>query len=394
MKKNLKLIKGNEPVEELNFPFNPKLRDREDSKLEVLNPLKNHKKKLVKLADRVKQLKRSRLWKAQMRNWKDNNKVMNTKLLPKTKKFKLGDIKIDEDIQRSLVTEACANRICHYQKFGEYYIQTPYVQVMSNGTIKNINGQHTTTVIATLIDEGRVEGYTGKWEDFELEMAYIETDNDAIARRGFNLWNGAGQEKQTPFNILRGQVLSVRVDGDKTFEEEVEAEARLSAVEKNLCYPVPKESTLAHLSGAFTNFGTYNQSEVATVEEASRWHNDYFHHKTIHVSLWFIFKDFHDADGWKYDGKFLKELAGLVKTYFDDLSEFALSYKNVYQKYYYEINDGARTKSAPDKGYACALLQLYKANGGKHKLPAEIMNRYPDLIDYWDDSYKQGGDTE
>ena len=391
MTKNYELTEENKQIEELSYPFNPKLRDREDSKLETLNPLKNPKKKLVPLADRVKQLKRSNLWKAQMRNWKDNNKFMNVDLLPKIKKFRLGDIMIDEDIQRALVTEACSNRICHYQKFGEYYIQTPYVQVMSNGTIKNINGQHTTTVVATLIEEGRVEGYTGTWQDFELEMAYIETNNDAIARRGFNLWNGAGQEKQTPFNILRGKVLSVRVDGDKTFEDEVEAEERLSAVEENLSFPVPAENSLAHLPGAFTNFGTYNLMDKTAVAEASRWHNEYFHHKTIHVSLWFIFKDFGDAEGFSYDNKFLKEIAGLVKTYFEDLSEFALSYKNVYQKYYLDINN-VKKKSAPDKGYTCALLQLYKANGGKQKLPAEILNRYPDLVDYWDDSYKQGGD--
>ena len=130
------MTEENKQVEELSYPFNPKLRDREDSKLEILNPLQNTKKKLVPLADRVKQLRRSNLWKAQMRNWKDNNKFMNVDLLPKIKKFRLGDTMIDEDIQRLLVTEACSNRICHYQKFGEYYIQTPYVQVMSDGTIK------------------------------------------------------------------------------------------------------------------------------------------------------------------------------------------------------------------------------------------------------------------
>lgn len=359
---------------------------REDSVLKNLNPFKNTKTKLVPMAERVKTLKRSNLWRLSMKNWDEEGKKINISLLPKIGKFKLGEIMVNESIQRPLVSEHCANRIGHIKKFGEYYIQTPFIQVRSDGTKSSINGQHTTTFIATCIEEGRVTGYDGSWEDFEMEMQYIETDNDAIARRAFNLWNGGGQEKQTPFNEMRGKVLSVRVDKDTTFDDEVKEEEKLSATEKNLCIPVPEKGQMATLNGAFTNFGAYKSADIKAVEIASEWHNRYFHHKKVHVALWFIFDDLYKAKGFKFNDKFLEEIAGMIKNLFGDLEQFALVYKEAYQDWYKDLN-GVKTKGAPDKGYSCALVQLYKALGGTEKIPTEIETRFPRLFEFYDESY-------
>ena len=82
-----------------------------------------------------------------------------------------------------------------------------------------------------------------KWQDFEVPVLYIETDNLAFARRAFSIVNGKGKKKQTAYQKLRNEVNVVRIDGDTTDEDEVITERKVSIAEKHTVILLKHSST-------------------------------------------------------------------------------------------------------------------------------------------------------
>ena len=242
-----------------------------------INPLKRGSGKTVSLQDRVDTLNKSAAWKKTTKLWAAMNKEFDLTRLPKVSMEPLGVLDIDEDIQRQLDEKHCANTIANPLVFDPALLQPVVCIKTSDGRYISIDTQHTVSTIAGLIDAGLMPGHTD-WNTFLYPFTYIETDNLAYARRAFGILNGKGKKKQSAYQQLRNSVFIVRIDKDKTDEDDVNLEKKVSIAEKNNCFPVEADSDLAKYPGTFTNIATFKTLSNDEVEVACEWHNSYFHY--------------------------------------------------------------------------------------------------------------------
>jgi len=358
---------------------------RKPNPMVKINPLKRGSGKTVSLQDRVDTLNKNASWKKTVKAWTTLGKKFDLSRLPKVSMEELGTLYIDEDIQRQLDEKHCANTIGNPAVFDPALLQPVVCIKTSKGQYISIDVQHTVSTIAALIDAGFMPGQTD-WKTFKYPFTYIETDNLAYARRAFGILNGKGKKKQSAYQQLRNSVFIVRIDKDKTDDEDVTLEKKVSVAEKHHCFPVEVDSDLAKYPGTFTNIATFKTLGNDEIEAACQWHNQYFHYENVHVSLFFIFRDlcrqFASAK-LKLTPKLQEELAALVQSCFGNLSQFQESVTEAHRRwtekrYGYQAN-------WDDDAYACALLQLYKHFGGKEKVAPTLLDQFDGLIDFFDE---------
>lgn len=357
---------------------------RKPNPMTTINPLARGSGKTVSLQDRVDTLNKSAAWKKTVKAWQGQNKTFDLTRLPKVSMEKLGVLDIDEDIQRALDDKHCANTIANPEVFDPALLQPVICIKTSQGKFISIDAQHTVSTIAGLIDAGLVPNNTD-WTQFEYPFTYIETNNLAYARRAFSLLNGKGKKKQTQYQQLRNSIFIIRIDKDRSDDDDVEIEKKVAAAERNICFPVEVNSDLNKHPGTFSNIATFKTMTEDEVELACGWHNTYFHYEQLHVSTFFIFRDL--ARQFKsarltVTPVLLEELAGLVQSLFGNLSQFQESVTEAYRKWTkerwgYEL-------PWDDKVYACALLELYKHFGGSEKVAKGLFGQYDGLVDFFD----------
>jgi hypothetical protein len=370
-----------------NMTFKFQYQDvvRRPNPMVTINPLARGLGKVVDLQDRVNILSKSSAWNKMMKRWSDEGKKVDLSRMPKVGMFPLGNLEIDEDIQRVLDDKHCANKIANLDVFDPALLQTIQCILTSSGKLISIDGQHTSSTIAGLIAAGMVDG-VNDWRSFEFPVQYIETDNLAFARRAFSLLNGKGKKPQSSYQQLRNAVFIVRIDKDTSDKEDVQLEKLVSIAEKNQCFPIEAFSGLNKYPGTFGNIATFKSCNEDEVELATKWHNTYFHYESLHVSTFFIFRDMNRAfksAKLPITDKLLKELAGLVQTLFGDLGQYQESVTRAHRlwttkRYGYQAN-------WDDDAYACALLQLYKHFGGEERVAPNIIDRFDDIIDFFDE---------
>jgi hypothetical protein len=305
--------------------------------------------------------------------------------LPKVSMEMLGVLDIDEDIQRALDDKHCANKIANPTLFDPALLQPVVCIKTSKGKFISIDTQHTVSTIAALIDAGFVPGVTD-WKTFEYPFTYIETDNLAYARRAFGILNGKGKKKQSAYQDLRNAVFTIRIDKDKTDDEEVALEKKVAIAEKYNCFPVEVGSDLSKYPGTFTNIATFQTLKDDELEISCSWHNQYFHYENVHVSLFFIFRDLcrqFESAKLKLTPTLQEELAALVQNLFGNLSQFQESVTEAHRRwttkrYGYQAN-------WDDDAYACALIQLYQYFGGKEKVAPTLTDQFDGLIEFFDE---------
>jgi tellurite resistance protein len=348
-----------------------------------INPLKRGSGKTVKLDDRIKDLKNTSVWKKTMKQWTDEDITFDLARIPKVEMVELGSIEIDEDIQRPLDEKHCA-KIAKPKHFDPALLQTLQCIRRSDGDFISTDGQHTASVIAALIDS-QMAGSVIDWKKYKFPVQYIDTNDLAFARRAFSVLNGKGKKKQSAYQMLRNAVYIIRIDGNITDEEEVELEKKVSLVEANECFPVEEDSTLNKYPGTFTNIATFKTLSEHELDTATKWHTKYFHRDPIHVNLFFIFRDFcreFDSAKLPITVTLQEELAGLIQNLFVDLSQYSSSVKEAHNRWH-EKRYGYKG-NWNDDAYACGLLHLYQKFGGKEKLPLTLLDRFDDLIEFFD----------
>jgi len=369
----------------MTFKFQYQDVVRRPNPMATINPLKRGSGKVVSLQDRVDTLEKSASWNKSMKLWQEQNKKLDLSRMPKVKMFKLRYLVIDEDIQRSLDDKHCAVKIANVNVFDPALLQTAQCILTSDNKLISIDGQHTVSTIAGLIAAGMVNG-VDDWREFEFPIQYIETDNLAFARRAFSLLNGKGKKKQSAYMQLRNSVFIVRIDKDLSDDDDVSVEKLVSIAEKNECFPIESFSGLNKYPGTFGNIATFKSCNEKEVELATSWHNEYFHYESLHVSTFFIFRDIHRAFNsakLPVTETLQQELAGLVQTLFGDLGQYQESVTRAHRlwtvkRYGYQAN-------WDDDAYACALLQLYKKFGGQERVAPNIIDRFDDIIDFFDE---------
>jgi hypothetical protein len=264
-------------------------------------------------------------------------------------------------------------------------LQTIQCIKTSKGQFISIDGQHTVSTIAALIDAGLISGYTD-WREFKFAFQYIETDNLAFARRAFGILNGKGKKKQSGYQQLRNDVFVVRIDKDTSDEDEVGIEKKVKIAETHNCFPVEEDSDLLKYPGTFSNIATFKTLSEDEIKTACEWHNNFFHYEGVHVSLFFIYRDLcreFDSAKLPITDTLKQELAALVQNLFGNLSQFQESVTEAHRRWH-EKRYGYKG-NWNDDAYACALLQLYKHFGGQEQIAPNITDRFDGLIDFFSD---------
>jgi hypothetical protein len=349
-----------------------------------LNPLKKGTGKVVNLQDRVDKLNNSAAWKKTIKKWKAEGKVVDLSRLPKFGNFKLGVTDIAEDVQRILDEKHCATKIGNPELFDPALLQPVQCILTSKGKMISVNSQHTASTIAALVDAGLVPGHSD-WREFEYPFWYVETDNLAFARRAFGIHNGKGSKPQSQYQQLRNDVFVVRLDKDTTDPKEVALERKVKIAEKYECFPVEEKSTLANYPGTFTNIATFKSLNDDEIKTSCAWHQKYFHYETLHVSLFFIFRELCRQQGaarLSITTKLEEELAALVQTLFGNLSQYQESVTEAHRQWT-EKRYGYVAKW-DDDAYACALIQLYKHFGGTEKVAPTLLDQFDGLVEFFD----------
>ena len=358
---------------------------RKPNPMKTINPLKQTKSKTVSLQDRVDTLQKNAAWKKTIKAWTAKGRKVNPARMPKVSMVALGEIEIDEDIQRQLDEKHCANKIANPDVFDEALLQTLQCIKTSSGKFKSIDGQHTASVIAALIDSGFYEG-VDDWKTFEFPVQYIETDNLAYARRAFGILNGKGKKPQSAYQNLRNSVHIVRKDKDKTDPDAVDIERKVSIAEKNDCYPVEVNSRLNMYPGTFSNIATFKTLSDKQIALSCAWHNKYFHYESMHVSTFFIFRDIEKAftvAKLTITPTLQEELAALIQTLFGNLSQYQESVTEAHRRWT-EKRYGYKVPWEDD-ACSCALLQLYVKFGGKEKIAPTLLDRFDGIIEFFDE---------
>ena len=362
---------------------------RKPNIMRTRNPLKQTASKVVSLADRVKELNTYKDWQKLIAEYRKQGIILDPKLRPLVRMVKLGTILIDEDIQRALDAKHCAKKIAAIQYFDPRLLQVVYcVKTPGQEEYHAVDGQHTATTLAALIEAGLFDGESD-WRNVEVAVLYIETTSKAFARKAFALINGKGKKKISAWYDHRTKVLSVRIDGS-TDDDDRTAERKQKICEKHDCYPVDEDSVHANTTaGTFTHMQAFNLPDE-TLQLACKFHNDFFHYDPIDGSLWFMIDDIvkgFDAAEIEVTEDFLKELAGILQGCFAGLAEFHAAVHRAHQRWgenYY----GYKKCPWQDDAIASVLGLLYEKLGGQQRIPKHMKDRFEKILDFVDDDIK------
>lgn len=359
---------------------------RKPNILAIRNPLKNTMSKVIALEFRIKELQNYKDWQRLVQKYYDEGIILDPNLRPLVKMVKLGMLLIDEDIQRALDPKHC-KKIATPGIFNPSLLQVVFcVKTPGVEEYHAVDGQHTATVLAALIDAGLFALETD-WREIEIPVLYIETASKAFARKAFALINGKGKKKISPYYEHRTKVMSRRIDYSDD-DDDKEAERKQSICEKHDCYPIDDEGPFVGKPGTFTHMQALNLPDEV-LELACKFHNDYFHYDPIDGSLWFMINDIHKAFTAAHiniTDEFLAELAGILQGYFAGLYEFHQSVKGAHRRwgehtYGYEV-------PWDDDSIAAVLVMLYKKLGGLQSVPQPMLDRFEKILDFVDDDIK------
>jgi len=369
----------------MTFLFKYNAVPRKPNPMVTINPLLRGTGKTVTFRDRIDTLSKSANWKKTIKAWEDAGLLFDLSRMPKVAMVKLKYLNIDEDIQRKLDDKHCATKIANPKVFDPALLQTLQCIKTSTGKYVSIDGQHTGSSIAGLIEAGLVPGHTN-WEEFEFPVQYIETDDLSFARKAFGILNGRGKKKQSAYQQLRNSVFVIRIDNNFSDEEDREIESKVRIAESFQCFPVDEDSSLVKYPGTFTNIATFKTMTENEIKIACQWHNKFFHYENVHVSLFFAFKDLcreFNAAKHPLSAKLQTELAALVQNLFSNLSQFQESVTEAHRRW----TEKRYGYKAPwnDDAYACALVQLYLHFGGTEYVAPTLKDKFDGLIEFFDD---------
>ena len=157
-----------------------------------INPLKRGSGKTVKLEDRVDDLKNTAVWKRAMKKWETEGFEFDVTRMPKVDMVELGNILIDEDVQRALDHKWCA-KIVNPKHFDPAHLSMLRCIKRSDGKFVSTDGMHTGTIISALIDLQKV-GQIEDWKKYKFPVQYVDTDDLAFAN---TQWQQQIQQWQT-----------------------------------------------------------------------------------------------------------------------------------------------------------------------------------------------------
>jgi hypothetical protein len=354
-----------------------------------LNPLAKASESIVGFDNRIEQLEKFPDWKKNIKAWQESGRIIDLSLLPKYKEIRLGDIRIDEDIQRELDAKHCAKTIGALDLFDPRLCQPAYCAKTSDGVYRSCDAQHTYSTIAAFINAGLVQGIED-WREFKITVVYIESDDMSFVRKAFGIINGRGKKPQTQYQMLKTSVFCVRLDGATDNEEDVSLERKVSIAERNNCYAIEKKGPYEKYPNTFTHISSFVKLSDAEIDLVTKWHNDYLHFEPIHACEFVIFKDLsrtYEAFRKPITDELLSELAGLITRVFWSSETFGQACMGAFKEW--SIKTYGYEMSWKDVSYANCLMQLYVKMGGQEFVPQVFLDNNEGIADFFADDIRK-----
>ena len=320
--------------------------------------------------------------KVALRSWESSNRKFNYHQMKKVNKFKLKALVSDEDIQRYSDDKHIANDILNADLNDARLMDIPdYAKDPNTGEMKGINGRHTVTALAWLAYNGKIPGYDHtNWQEFEINCAYVETDNLAFARAAFAVKNGKGTKKQSEYDKLRLVCRTVLVDKDTFYidQKDINDVEKVRIGKQNNVYFVDKDNNPGYAS-TVSNISQALSCTNEVWEFITTWWNTYFHYEPMHVGIIFFWRDYFSQTGGPSNvtQSFAHDIAAMIQSLFGSSDGFASAQKAAWKNY--ELKTlGSQKSRNNDDAYMWYLCQLYRAAGGQESLPVSI-NLHKDL---------------
>ena len=313
--------------------------------------------------------------------------------LPQHKMVPIKNILIDEDIQREMDTMHITNIL---KGFDPRRVN-PIFAVKEPG--KEIyhctDGQHTVVTLAKLAQADLIDEVEHEdWDDFEVDVLYVETDDRSFAREHFAFINGVGKKKIDEYDNHKQRVLSYHLDNNNKTEYALSADKQAICEEADV-YPIKADDqqnsgipgTLTHLNAIKTikpeclkfivnNHNTFWKTEVVDSAEFS-FNKILFQKATVPV------------DSKEYV-EFLHNLNAIIKTFFTNPAQLRTVVSDAYAAYSKDVF-GA-TKSVHDTAVLNVVLKIYVKLGGTFNVPDTVLSHKDngkDLYDYISPSIKK-----
>ena len=306
--------------------------------------------------------------------------------LPQHKMVPIKNILIDEDIQREMDTMHITNIL---KGFDPRRVNPIFAVKEPNEEIYHCtDGQHTVVTLAKLAQADLIDEVEHEdWDDFEVDVLYVETDDRSFAREHFAFINGVGKKKIDEYDNHKQRVLSYRLDNNNKTENALSADKQAICEEADV-YPIKADDqqnsgipgTLTHLNAIKTikpeclkfivnNHNTFWKTEVVDSAEFS-FNKILFQKATVPV------------DSKEYV-EFLHNLNAIIKTFFTNPAQLRTVVSDAYAAYSKDVF-GA-TKSVHDTAVLNVVLKIYVKLGGTFNVPDTVLSHKDngkDLYDY------------
>ena len=306
--------------------------------------------------------------------------------LPQHKMVPIKNILIDEDIQREMDTMHITNIL---KGFDPRRVNPIFAVKEPNEEIYHCtDGQHTVVTLAKLAQADLIDEVEHEdWDDFEVDVLYVETDDRSFAREHFAFINGVGKKKIDEYDNHKQRVLSYRLDNNNKTEYALSADKQAICEEADV-YPIKADDqqnsgipgTLTHLNAIKTikpeclkfivnNHNTFWKTEVVDSAEFS-FNKILFQKATVPV------------DSKEYV-EFLHNLNAIIKTFFTNPAQLRTVVSDAYAAYSKDVF-GA-TKSVHDTAVLNVVLKIYIKLGGTFNVPDTVLSHKDngkDLYDY------------
>ena len=307
------------------------------------------------------------------------------------KLVKLRDIRIDDDIQRSLDPAHCVS-IGNPETFKVSFMSSiQCVKLPGKEEYHSINAQHTLVLEAAyayrrIWNLPNLENYL----DMEVPVSYVETSNRADARKAFKVYNGKGGKRISQYHEHFQNTIMYRVDGDG--DKECFQAHELQSIMEELDYEFQSDDLfdpnighprcITHVSASRKYYGKPNHWRFILTMHDKYWPNQQL--SGMEIDLYGLMYEYMnkiaDVYSEEFQSTFLDPVHAIIQQFFFSPQNFGVESGNTYRRWYsatYSVTE--KDAKVEAQGSFVLLLKMYKNMNGTQPLPS-IVDLYDNTV--------------
>jgi hypothetical protein len=313
--------------------------------------------------------------------------------LPQHKMVPIKNILIDEDIQREMDTMHITNIV---KGFDPRRVN-PIFAVKEPG--KEIyhctDGQHTVVTLAKLAQADLIDEVEHEdWDEMEVDVLYVETDDRSFAREHFAFINGVGKKKIDEYDNHKQRVLSYRLDNNNKQEYALAADKQTICEDAGV-YPIKADDQQnSGIPGTLTHLNAIKTIKPECLTFMVNFHDKYWKSEVVDagemgISRLLYQKANTPTDTPEYE-EFLNHINAIIKTFFTNPAQLRAIASDAYSGYSKDVFGAS--KSVHDTAALNIVLKVYQKLGGTFSVPDIVLSHKDngkDLYDYISPSIKK-----